>query len=521
MPLKPRKRPTAPPPQHLKRVAAEPAVSLFKSKNNGKAKAAKPDKGKERKRSADDEGTVVGQHKHMLAAKGLTKEQKKVRSDYTHNRARNVDILFDSVRRSAAQKFGDESVLVGAESDSLVVCVPMYGGHGPSAVEFPGCLPMEFLFGQTGFPLCYVIQLVGPPGVGKSAMVAECGRWFDLAGGGLSLAEAETKFNGLWYRSIMGDQAYKRMQIDRCETVEDWQERTLWRINDFKEKLLGTKKEPGPGRVVPVLHAVDSLTGKPSRETQEKISGRVLDKKTGLRGKTGSGSAGRGHPVEAMAITRWLRASPSLIDGWPFTLLLTNHLREAKDEQGNPERVKAGGKQLDFQEGFELQMKKVGGHKKMIQCAEFEGFPIKISCEKNSFSPTHRHITTRLLWHYPTDPETGAWHQETYFDWDWATVHLLETVQTAEKSPLLKASLKASEFHLDVLKASDIENLAWSKSVGMKSAKDAVPWSELGALIRENTELMNRLRSALRINERPYLAGDLGEQREAMRSSIE
>jgi hypothetical protein len=534
--LKPRKPPGAhlfvhapidddgpPPPLHPPKTGPGAAKS-FKPSNGKAAKtktsAKKPPPIDDHEVEETSTGEIIGRFK--AASKKVDKSSKKARADFMGpQRTRNVDKMFTAVNTATARKFGDSSVFVGGESEALVVCIPMFGGHGASAIEYPGCLPMEFLFGQTGFPLSLVIQIVGRPGCGKSAIVAEFGRWFDLADGGLSLREAETKFNGLWYKSIMGAKAYRRMQLDRCDTIEDWESKTLFRINEFKEQMLGTKKEPGPGRVVPVLFAIDSLTGKPSQETQEKISGKLIDKETGVRGSTGSGSAGRAHPIEALSITRWLRATPALIDGWPFSLVCTNHLRDGVDAQGNPERVKAGGKQIDFQEGFELQMSKVGGHKKMIECADFQGFPVKLSCEKNSFSQTHRQIVTRILWRYEDIPDKpNKWKQETFFDWDWSTVHLLDAILHADRSVNLKASLKARDFHLEVIKASDIENLAWSKSVGMRSKKDAVSWSELGALIREDADLMAELRAALRIVERPFFVGDLAEQRAELKRNL-
>jgi hypothetical protein len=52
------------------------------------------------------------------------------------------------------------------------------------------------------------------------------------------------------------------------------------------------------------------------------------------------------------------------------------------------------------------------------------------------------------------------------------------------------------------------------------SANDALPWSEVGALLREDKALLNRLRDALGIVKRPMLEGQYHKQREALRKKM-
>ena len=450
-----------------------------------------------------------------LDSRKLTKKaQVKLAAWKGASRAKALDAFFRGRAESAKKKFGHNSVFVGSEADALIIGIPMYGGNGEDAAKYPGCLPMEFVIAQDVFPLGLVFQLVAKTGVGKSALLAEFGRWFNLAGGGLSLKENETKFNPKWYRSIMGKDAFdNRTPLYRCTSVEDWQKKLTFAIQDMQRYMDGSKEEPGPGRTFPVLFGVDSIMGKMSEDTQERILGKRTVK--GGRGTTGVGAADRGFPVEALKITRYMRTIPQEMDNWPFSLVLVNHLRIAKNEDGIEERRKAGGEQVNFQESFELELSKVG-HKKKIECTEWEGYPIRISCEKNSFGPTHRSIVTRLIWWEEEDPESGDWEQKTVWDWDWSTVHLLNNILRGEKaSPRLRAALREIDFHLDCPSVSDVENRAWSRNLGM-TAKDAAPWSEVGAMIRQDAELMDRLRRALRINRRPLLDGNYLEQLDAL-----
>jgi hypothetical protein len=121
-------------------------------------------------------------------------------------RGRMVDKFFRGQVTKARTHFGHKSVYLGSESESLVVGIPMFGGHGldGQVLRHPGCLPLEYVIAQDCFPLGLIWQIVAKYGVGKSALLAEFGRWFYLAGGGFNLCEAETKFNPKWYESIMG-----------------------------------------------------------------------------------------------------------------------------------------------------------------------------------------------------------------------------------------------------------------------------------------------------------------------------
>lgn len=432
--------------------------------------------------------------------KKMTRKQQAYLERYKGvQRSKSIDAMFAGIAADKRKKFGHQAVFMGKDTQKLVIGIPV------------PALAFEFLIGQNCFPLGLIFQLVAETGLGKSALLAEFGRWFDLAGGGMELFENETKFNDKWYRSIMGDELFERKTpLNRCKSVEDWQRMLTFTTQAWKSRMIGTAEEPGPGRTFPVLFGIDSIMGKLSEASTEKIMGAAA--KNGMRGKTGEGHASRGYPEEALVITRYLKSYPSEIDHWPFSLVLINHLKMGRDDNGNDVRNKAGGKQVDFQESFEIELSKVGGPKKMIRCSAFEGYPIALTCFKNSFSPGQRRIHTRLLWSWTKDEETGAPKQETIWDWDWSTIWLLNNILHGEKAdPMLRASLKEDGFHLDCPQASDVENLAWSKDLGM-SRDDAASWAEVGAMIRRNRKLMKRLRVALRIDHRPILEGDYLEQ---------
>lgn len=432
--------------------------------------------------------TPAGRSKVIALAptgtKKLTRKQQESLADFrTMGKAREarMDLIAQGIRDRLRQKNGFTGVYSGKESKDLVVGIPL-----PS-------IAFEFLLANDVLPLSIIIQLVAKWGTGKSGLVAEMFRWFDDSGGLGFHMENETKFSPEWFESIMGTPCFDRLTPQRCTSIDDWQGRLTASIDAIKAAMTGTSENPGPGRTFPVMFSVDSIMGKLSAESQAKI--------------LSEGFASRGFPVEALAISRYLSSVPSWLDGWPFLLVLVNHLKEKQDDNGNKVRATAGGVATNFLETFELEMRKT---KSKIQAAEFDGFQVDITCMKNSLGVTGRTIATRVLWWEEPDPNNpDEWKQKTVWDWDWSTVHLLHSIlEVKGANPKLKKNLQESGFHLACPSVSDIENRAWSKTLGMKSEKDALPWNEVGAMIRQNQDVMNTLRHALRIKRRALLAGD-------------
>lgn len=424
-----------------------------------------------------------------LDERKLSKAQKKKLERWDgENRGKTLDHYFSGQIAVARAKFGNNAVMAGSETDNLVIGIPC------------PALAFEYLITQDIFPLGLVIHLNGLPGSLKSALLYEFFRWFRLARGGAILMENETKYSPDLARSIMGYDDYEiGLILNRCESVEDWQDYLTYWVKQQKLDLVGTKKDPGPGRTIPIIFGVDSIMGKVSWETQEKI--------------LGEGHAGRSFPVEALSITNYLKTIPHQLDLWPFALVLNNHLKLGKDEKTHREiRRTGGGAQINFQEAWELETRV---SKQQISSADWNGVQIRITCVKNSFGDTHRRIVARMLWWEEENKDTGRWEQATVWDWDWATVHMLTNIEGREK-----AKLKAAGFHIEATKTSDVDNRAWSRSLGMTKSEQAVSWSELGAQIRVNKDLMVILRRALGIKTRPLLSGCYQEQVEGLRQDL-
>lgn len=410
----------------------------------------------------------------------LSKKQKQQVTDKWNgdNKGRVVDALFKAQAEIARKIHGHSAIMVGDVDENVVVGIPCP-------------FVFEYITLQSVFPLGLIYHLVGPPGSCKSALLYEMMRWVREAGGGSVLQEVESKFSPELMQSVVNfadDEV--NVIVNKCHSLEDWQRKLLYWIKFEKAAMDGTKEEPGPGRNFPVLFGVDSIMGKASEETQEK----VLD----------AGSAGRNFPMEALSITTYMRTLPQLLDGFPFAIVLNNHLKMGKDQQGIDLRNIAGGQGVKFQESFEIETKV---RQSKISCKDWDGAVINLKCFKNSFGSGHRNFDARMLWwSEETAPGSGKYKQVTKWDWHWSTVKMLISCKDRDAS-----ELKKHGFHISAPATAMVENLAWSATLGMK-AKDAVPWAELGKMLVESPEALKIMRDALGIKRRPLLRGDYSQQ---------
>ena len=410
---------------------------------------------------------------------------------------------FMEAMTAEARKTTPANYFIGSESRELMIGIPT-----PS-------LPMEYLIGLDAFPLGLMYQLVAETGVGKSAMVAEMARWFMLFGGGFWLVETETKFNPDWYASIMGEKMFSMTQLLRSGSLEEWQRNLTEAIKITKR----TADSEGFGRRIPFLFGVDSVSGKASETEQEKILGKIG--KDGLRGK-GVGNAARGFATEALVNTKFIKAIPQEFDGWPFSLVTVNQLKQGVDERGLPIRNIAGGKQFGFQESLEIQLSKAKGPKHKIVSSKFVGYEVNIETFKNSYSEGVKKIATRLLWRHNNaeevidgDMEMAPARQHTIWDWNWSLVWLLDYILNQGGHSYFKPRLESLGIHVNCPVRSDVENKAWSKTLGMKGS-DAVSWSRLGGMLHSNPEIVAKIRKALCIAHIPTLTGDYANHLERL-----
>ena len=421
------------------------------------------------------------------AARTLTKKQRSQLEVWTgNNRGRALDAFFRAQLTQNRTASGHESVIAANEADKLLIGIPT-----PAFI-------WEYLTGHDAFLLSLLYHINGPKHTGKSALLYEIFRWFRLAGGGSFLNEAESKLSAELLQSIVGfERDEVNVLIKICNSVEDWQTGLVHGIPEQQKRLVGTKEAPGPGKTIPMCFGVDSVAGKLSAETQERVAE--------------SGHGNRSYPVEALQITQAIKTVPSLISDWPFAIVLLNHLKLSKDNDGREERRTSGGSGIGFQESFEIETSVA---RQKLECASYKGVQYRFRVIKNSFGDNLRKAESRLIWWDEVDPETGYRVQRTQWDWDWAMINLLHRLEGREK-----ANFADSGIHLHCPQTGDFTATAWSKNLGMK-ADHAVPWSELGRRFRETPEILDRIRQALSIRRRTLLTGDYSQQLDAIRQTL-
>jgi hypothetical protein len=406
------------------------------------------------------------------------------------NRETAMDLMMVE-RQAAVRKLnGIDHVAVAAKSYLCGIPIP---------------LPMQYLFAQSVLALGTIYRIAGPTKSMKSTLLYEFFRWFYLHSGVSFLEETEHKYSQDWRRSIMRlPPGRERVHVDFADMQEDWHRALASNLNWARQKMDGTKDQPGPGRIIPVIAGIDSVDGVLAEETLGKIEGE-------------GGSPDRAHPLEALKNTFWIKTIPPMLATYPMALVLIKHQKIGQTPQGMQEKKTTGGKTIDFFEGFQLDAKLEG----TLESSIWMGKKIRLRCEKNSFGSDKREILTRCLWREKRlpDGEDGLprWETEAFWDWEWATTAMLINSQMLEGP--CKTRLTDIGFHIAAPKVSDWENLAWSKTVGV-SEKAPIPWQEMGRRINADARLIKMLRGALGIAERPVLEQDYAKQLEAMREEV-
>ena len=390
------------------------------------------------------------------------------------NRSTSLDSMMDGMMEVAKTKFNAESVFGGDDDMSAVVV----------GIPLPS-LALEYVTGNSVWPLSSVCQIAGRWGTCKSTLAYDIFRWFYEYGGRSICLDTESKFNPELCRSIMrSGEDSRAFHYNRCKSVEDWQDRLTFYVKEWKKILIGTKEQPGPGKGVPVVFSLDRLAGASSEEVQEKI----------LK----EGHAERMHPVNALKNSIYLSGIRSEFDYWPFSLVIVNHLKNRVDDTGRSDDYTPGSERYNFIESYELR---TSVWTRKIQNSQFEGIGIRIQCAKNSLAPTGRRIRTRMLWWSDFDDNGEKIDDYRIWDWNWATVAMLYDLQTNSRGPE-GARLKKLGWKMDFKSPSaDIDCLASSPNLGMKKG-EWLRWGEVGEMIHSNPEVMALLRKALSIEVR-------------------
>lgn len=374
-----------------------------------------------------------------------------------------IDDCLAPILELAKKKFGDDKVYTGKESEARLV-----------GIALPA-LSLRYLFQMNILPLSRMMQITGLQESCKSAFLYEIYRWFRCNEGRAYHIENESKDSDTLRTSILN---YDRGAVSLLvsESLEEWQKQISFLLHPkhgVKAGLTGAKDKPGPGKTVPLAFGVDSLMSKASEETLDNIEAQ--------------GYTDRAHPVEALKISSYLKFIPQRLTGWPFMFIATNHLKPHKGSTGAIEYNIPGGFSVRFQETFEIRMARVAD----IKGVETQGVTIRFTTAKNSLGPSRKTMTADMKWYLDKD---DAYRQKTFWDWDGATISLLDDFKGSLRSDISDIC----DLHTAVVPGKG--KRVWSNALGI-TKDDPVPYSTAGAILEAKPELTSRLHKILGVRE--------------------
>lgn len=433
---------------------------------------AKKPKTKPTKKTAPQVEAADKQPAKKPTGRKLTKKELWAQQWAPENRAAAVSNVTRGLLDQLSKDRQGAELITLDKMDQFIICCPL-----PS-------LACEYVFGARGIPFEKTITLLGPRGVSKSGSAAEIIRWpIQFLGGNGTWIEHENKISPDWVPSIIGWEYASRVGLVDATNVGDWQKATIRAANLMKKIWAGTKQEPGPGMIFPFSMVVDSIMGKSLKETQERI---IRD-----------GEGGRGHPIEALSINRYLSTIGEVLKGHPFLLVFVNHLKEHTGEDGEVTRKTPGGQSVGFMESYEIEVRRVSG--KPTYANGVETNRIRWIMDKNSFGVDKRQITINVCWwdEPMTDPETGeqVMRQRSRFDWLQADIELLTNDKWYPQAKEARKLLGMTDCKVGIHKA------YYAPAIGIPKTKALLP-AEFAEKLLQKPNAMKRLRQIFGIKER-------------------
>lgn len=337
---------------------------------------------------------------------------------------------------------------------------------------------LMYLFQSDVLPLRHLLQLSGPPGAGKTTFMFDLMRRFCSMWGGFAfLADTEGKFNAHMVQAVL-QESYSRFKAKHCATNHEWR--------SYIFNMLYKAPEIPNIFQTPFIIGVDSISAK--------IAG-VMEKMK----KNEDLGPGYGYAHDASANGQMLGAIQSCMAHLPVLMVFIAHqVLDMGDKQVSGSPRAAGGRKNRYLEMFEMHVDRMGAP---IDNAQFRGYKQIISSQKSSAGEGKgfRKIITRILWSHVEDAE-GNEREVLAYDWDWAFVNLLLDIKSPDVKGVgyLKERLRKFDINVQSVKSGDLENLATAKS--MLGIKDPISWSEMGRAIRENADVMERVKKALTIH---------------------
>lgn len=348
-------------------------------------------------------------------------------------------------------------------------------------------LPIQRLFGVSGLPKSM-----------KSTLIVEIGNWYIDAGGVHVMIDNESKtspemLNSMARRHRDKMNRYKERRVFKeTMSVDEWQKQ----LSAVKKQVLDVSAQPKGSRI-PWLVSIDSLTGKSTEDTQNKIA------------EEGAAPT-RDFPAEALKISRYLDSFNLL--GTSMNVAYVQHLKQdlsAPPGYTGPKYREKGAVAAAFSTSLHLRVKKGASVRMASQPTAVEGPPVDgyklyLETTRACTGPDGRELEVEFLWqHIPVPGTEGEEFPETeqvsWFDWYGALGRLLFNMKYNDKWDTYQYDTDRLDKHLLFTKAG-------KEAVNCKELKlEDAHVSVFGKAIEENPEVRERIRKFLNIKQFPDL----------------
>lgn len=374
-------------------------------------------------------------------------------------------------------------------------------------VPIPAMAFQYLIGGSNVLPMQRFIGISGEAKSFKSTLQVEIGNWF-IKDGGVHLyldTEGKTSPTMLEAMSRAAGTGARRI-YKQAANIQEWQ--TI--LTKMIEKARDAYRRP-VGKRVPIFIAIDSLTGTSTEDADRNLR------------KEGA-AAERGYPVEAAAITNFLKAFNML--GTTASVAWIQHMKQALDQTGagygGPLMKETGAKAAQFSCSAHIRVNKGGTVRKgshpgaPLPDYPVEGHTLFLKTELSCVGPDKRVLPVDLLWQYVPDQD-GNRVQHMWYDWDGALGNMLYSMKYSDKwKPALYEAEKTELNDLLGISEGSKASVVSCKRLDLKD----VSFTEFGKAIRDNEEVAAQVSRFLRINRYPavqeadidFEAGDLRDK---------
>ena len=361
----------------------------------------------------------------------------------------NFSELSANLLAQAHKQFGTEDVAPLRQTE------PEWG------ISLAGALPLQYVLGVNVLVLGRSLNIIGPPGGGKTQFSWELGRRIVRWPGFVNWFETENKASIGLIRSIL--------QLSDEQVAQSVFRFRVKDTSDFKAKATNTLQRTIEqiGGQMPIMLLVDSLSDLVSPDMIAEMESNDPE------------GAGFGEARLAADLTRWFKAiNMQYLSKQPkLSLVFINHQKvdlAAGSKPGMPpsKTTGSGGKHKDYQATWTIEVKEGKAEEQVSGITTLH----YMQMIKNAMGIGHRKIT------YPVRHLISADTQEriTVFDWDDCLVRLLAD--------------ERAEIRKELLGLDGTGNQWTCKAVGIK---EKAPRAEVGAAIHADPKLVEQLQKLL------------------------